>query len=317
MGSTGPDVIALQLQLNAIFPDQNPSLKIDGIFGPRTLARVQFLQRTAGLSPDGIVGPLTFAAIAQLAPTQRQADGSPTCSTGDPRNIGHVQNLVAAAGPQAFANPAPAAFAPASVGSTSFGLNNPIPSSLRHLTVPEEVAARKVFNNSLDFTKIFISNAVGPTGRPFTAAVNVPFLSFTAVQILNLGPTFSNADLIHELTHAWQSQHHSDPKFFMASCLACQSAAAAVNAAIAVQDPNVMSNDDFPANFPVSAYSFKPNQGFDNYGGEQIAQQVQLGRSEIISHVASLSVGVVDASNGHSLSHMRNFEDTRIPGVLG
>jgi hypothetical protein len=47
---------------------------------------------------------------------------------------------------------------------------------------------------------------LGPTGRPFTAAANVPFLNFFAVQILNLGPTFSDGLLIHELTHAWQSQ---------------------------------------------------------------------------------------------------------------
>jgi hypothetical protein len=158
---------------------------------------------------------------------------------------------------------------------------------------------------------------LGPTGRPFTAAANVPFLNFFAVQILNLGPSFSDGLLIHELTHAWQSQHHPDPTAFMSACIACQSAAAAVNLTIAAQDSRVRSNDDFPANFPVSAYSFKINQGFDNYGGEQIAQQVQLNRPEIISHVASVQMNANDAANGHSLSHLGNFEDTRRPDVFG
>ena len=98
-GSTGLDVTALQLQLNAIFPDEDPPLKIDEIFGPKTLARVQLLQQKAGLSVDGIVGSLTFDAIAERAPTQRATDAATTCSTGDPINIAHAQGLVAAAGP--------------------------------------------------------------------------------------------------------------------------------------------------------------------------------------------------------------------------
>jgi hypothetical protein len=145
----------------------------------------------------------------------------------------------------------------------------------------------------------------------------VPFLNFAAVQILNLGLVFNDDDLIHELTHAWQSQHHPDPMFFMASCLSCQSDAAAVNAKIGAQDARVRSNDDFPANFPVSAYSFKPNRGFDNYGGEQIAQQVQFKRRAIISHVSSVPMNANDVANGHSLNHFSNFEDTRLPDVLG
>ena len=94
------------------------------------------------------------------------------------------------------------------------------------------------------------------------------------------------------------NRHHPDPMVFMPSCIACQSAAAAVNLKIAAQDSRVRSGDDFPANSGFSL--FLANQGFDNYGGEQIAQQVQLNRPEIISHVAGVPMNANDAANSHA-----------------
>ena len=38
-------------------------LKVDGDFGPRTLAVVKSFQQKAGLKPDGLAGPLTWARV--------------------------------------------------------------------------------------------------------------------------------------------------------------------------------------------------------------------------------------------------------------
>jgi peptidoglycan hydrolase-like protein with peptidoglycan-binding domain len=64
IGSSGPAVLALQLQLNSRQPTKLPPLKLDGIFGPRTFARVKEYQSNNGLNQDGIVGPLTSAKLA-------------------------------------------------------------------------------------------------------------------------------------------------------------------------------------------------------------------------------------------------------------
>lgn len=57
-GMTGPDVRALQDVLNFHIRRLEP-LNVDGIFGPKTLARVQEFQRANGLKVDGLVGPNT------------------------------------------------------------------------------------------------------------------------------------------------------------------------------------------------------------------------------------------------------------------
>jgi hypothetical protein len=67
----GQDVMDLQDRLNALrtvagVNSALSSLEVDGVFGPRTLARVQELQRQTGLSVDGIVGPTVWHALATL-----------------------------------------------------------------------------------------------------------------------------------------------------------------------------------------------------------------------------------------------------------
>ena len=68
-GSTGPDVIALQVSLNRIaqnYPAIPKIPAVDGIYGSRTEASVIAFQRIFGLSPDGIVGPATWYEIVRL-----------------------------------------------------------------------------------------------------------------------------------------------------------------------------------------------------------------------------------------------------------
>ena len=81
-GSTGPNVVTLQVALNRIaqsYPAIPKIPAIDGIFGPRTEATVRAFQQIFGLTPDGIVGPATwyqavrlYTAVTRLAELRSQ-----------------------------------------------------------------------------------------------------------------------------------------------------------------------------------------------------------------------------------------------------
>lgn len=63
-GSSGPDVLTLQLALKQLGFDPRGT---DGVFGAGTEAAVKAFQKTKGLSPDGIAGPNTMAALQASA----------------------------------------------------------------------------------------------------------------------------------------------------------------------------------------------------------------------------------------------------------
>lgn len=68
-GSSGPEVVTIQVSLNRIaqnYPAIPKIPAIDGIFGSRTEASVQKFQEIFDLTPDGIVGPATWYAIVRL-----------------------------------------------------------------------------------------------------------------------------------------------------------------------------------------------------------------------------------------------------------
>jgi hypothetical protein len=64
-GTTGADVRALQDVLNFHIRRGEP-LKVDGIFGPKTDARVREFQRANGLTVDGKVGPRTNEQLFEV-----------------------------------------------------------------------------------------------------------------------------------------------------------------------------------------------------------------------------------------------------------
>ena len=68
-GSSGPNVVVIQVELNRIsqnypaIPKLNP---VDGIFGSRTEAAVRKFQEIFGLEVDGVVGKATWYALVRL-----------------------------------------------------------------------------------------------------------------------------------------------------------------------------------------------------------------------------------------------------------
>ena len=81
-GSTGPNVVVIQTELNRIaqnYPAIPKLANVDGIFGSRTEASVRKFQEIFGLSPDDIVGPGTwyelirvYVAVTRLAELRSQ-----------------------------------------------------------------------------------------------------------------------------------------------------------------------------------------------------------------------------------------------------
>lgn len=69
VGSSGPNVVVLQVALNRIsqsYPAIPRIANVDGIFGSRTENSVKAFQQIFGLTPDGIVGPATWYSVVRL-----------------------------------------------------------------------------------------------------------------------------------------------------------------------------------------------------------------------------------------------------------
>lgn len=190
------------------------------------------------------------------------------------------------------------------------------PTSLRFLNGAETRQVFGLFGGSLDLTKIFISDGAGADKRPFTVALEAEGLGW--IVVLNLGslaswdaPKPRAKDLMHELTHAWQSQHHTDKEKFMTSALACQARAQ-------ISPPDFNSD---AAYWYVPAERRTPPTPFASYGAEQIAQQVEdhysgkQSNPSIVGKVASTPANVVSADNVASLLVPR-WEKSTTPGVV-
>ena len=185
------------------------------------------------------------------------------------------------------------------------------PRNLRFLSAAEQTEARSVYAGSLDFSRIIITDGLGCGGRPFTVAFPVGSDWWVA---LNQGTVASFATrprsdtLIHELAHAWQSQHHgSDPTAFMRNSIINQAGAAALTA----------------LGQEASAYAYIPGKPFAEYGAEQIAEQVEDSYNgtgsptpAVARHVRSVAAGVADPDNERSLTVNTAFERRSTSGVV-
>lgn len=322
-GSKGLDVTLLQAQLNLGIPDKKP-LALDGKFGPLTNARVIEFQKSAQLSPDGIVGPKTWAALALVA-SGADKPSRFSCDNGSPDNVAKAGTFAAALRGGSLNGGFAFAGRTGGGATTTSSLVSVAGVSIQPFVGnPHEAAARAIYGSSLHYDRIFTSNKTGGGGRPFTLAVPVPPLVIEAlplggnIVILNLGTTFREVDVIHELAHAWQSQHHSAPAQYMANCVACQAAAVAANTKLVAVDPRVVFRKNFPVNAPFSAYNYRRGLPFAAYAGEQIAQQVEKNEAVIRTKIASVAAGVVDSDNVKSLNSFNIcIEDERAAGVFG
>jgi len=63
IGSRGQEVINLQEALNYQLPGASPALVVDGVFGPKTQARLRAFQSVRALAVDGIAGPKSHRAL--------------------------------------------------------------------------------------------------------------------------------------------------------------------------------------------------------------------------------------------------------------
>jgi hypothetical protein len=208
-----------------------------------------------------------------------------------------------------------------------------LPNQARCLDPTEIEAAKNVYGYSLTYDDIYVSDAVGFDNRPFTIAL--PLLNRWIV-VLNLGsgpfntPNLKPSTLIHELAHAWQSQHHPDAWKFMANSMESQAAASVASHTLGVAtNPwitgTILLGGGGADDVDADAYSYVPGLLFGDYGAEQAAQQVEdynfppstlssTARTQIkaiMDHMRSVPPSVNDAENVRGLDSPKFvFKDT-------
>ncbi|HXU48445.1 MAG TPA: hypothetical protein VN727_05320 [Candidatus Binatia bacterium] len=179
----------------------------------------------------------------------------------------------------------------------------------------------EVFGGSIDFSRVWLGNKAGAQGRPFTATlvINFPPGTTKRINVMNMGASYDEDTLIHELTHVWQSQHHFDPTQYMRNCLSCQASAVQKNVDLVKMAPKsgVISHANYPVDYPFSAYAYEvdPKLPFSHYGGEQIAQQVMKGVGKIIRIVKAAAANTVVSDNVDSLTNMHTVANRLDAGV--
>jgi hypothetical protein len=292
-GSSGEGVAILQRALISLgfempISTANDTKEADGIFGNETRSALAGFQSKFGLTADGVAGRQTLARLDELF----------NVNISVPSPCGNCTGLIFPIPQQIVDSPSLEL-----VGDPE-GKSARIPRTIRFLTQEEQDKARTIFGNSLDFMRILVTDGLGIDGREFVMVNPLQSLSSllssapplppsTKMQIVNLGPAPSNETFFHELTHVWQSQHHITPEAFMVNAIASQSAAAL---------------------FGGEAYAFIPGKLFAQYGAEQVAQQVQKGKTEIIGHIRAFPANMPDPSNLPSPGLPR-WETPGAPGV--
>lgn len=216
-----------------------------------------------------------------------------------------------------------------------------LPTAARCLTPAEQSFAMGTYAGSLDFTKILIADGLGAGRLPFTVAVPTSVGWHVVMLLGDISRSWvGNGTLIHELAHAWQSQHHgSDPTVYMKNSVECQmkaladipiakAAAAAADVEIAIArgvfDPRTLAGIGSAAagRESSSSYAYVPGKSFGAYAAEQIAQQVEdsfshTGRPTpaVLSVIRSVSANVPSADNRASLNVI-SFHRKSTPGVV-
>ena len=263
--NTKADVETVQTLLNRVPYDKGgpaPPLKVDGLCWQKTTAAIERFQKIGcGFKwPDRLVEPdrKTWIELQKYdePSTPPPPEEEPKC----PRGAVPAMQLV-----------------PGQTSNSFFGGGKYLPVPL---DTSQRNSARNVFGESLDLDAIRVLYR-SPSGAKGVCLVgplpgqNTLLLSSTAELLL-----------IHELTHAWQSQHHSVPGKYSWNSLASMQMA---------------------EKGKTSAYWYQvvPEKPFDQYAAEQIADQVENGESRIVAHVRSRYRRFKDPLNEESLRHPR------------
>jgi hypothetical protein len=259
-----PDVETVQTLLNRVPPnDGGPAapLKVDGLCWQKTTAAIERFQKIAcGFKwPDRLIAPKQKTWI-QLDKYDQPAtppppEDLPKCGTYQP---GLTSSL-----------------APGGTSNSFFvGKYLPVP-----LDAWQRSVATSVFGTSLDLDAILVVYRTPPGAKGLCLVgplhgQNTLILSSSVKELL-----------IHELTHVWQSQHHSVPGKYMWNSIESQKLADARG---------------------ESAYWYVKGSPFGENAAEQIADQVENGEPLIVSHIRSRAVRFKDPLNIDSLKTPRS-----------
>lgn len=257
------DVRTVQSLLNRVPLDRggpSPALAVDGLCWSKTLAAIHRFQKTGcGFQwPDELIQPnrRTWNELARYdAPPAPPPVDEPKCCA----HAAHVVSPYAGDG----------------VSKGFFvGKYAPVP-----LDAYQRTVARSVFGDSLDLDAILVLYRKPPGGKGLCVVGPLPgqntlLLCCSARELL-----------IHELAHAWQSQHHGMPGMYVWNSLKSQQ----------------MKGEDKT----VSVYAYVPGKPFGEYAAEQIAEQVEAGETAIVDHVRSRFRRFKDAANAMSLATPR------------
>jgi hypothetical protein len=258
------DVETVQKLLNRVPPDKGgpgTPLKVDGLCWQKTTGAIERFQKTGcGFKwPDRLVSPGKRTWI-ELDKYDQPA--APPPAAEEPK-CGRYQPELASS------------LAPGGTTKSFFvGKYLPVP-----LDAWQRTIAQSVFGTSLDLDAILVVYRKPPGAKGMCIGGPLPGQS-----TLILGSSVKEL-LIHELTHVWQSQHHSVAGKCMWNSMESQKLADA--------------RDE-------SAYWYIPNKPFGQYAAEQIADQVENGEPPIVAHIRSRAVRFHDPFNIESLKTPRS-----------
>ncbi len=178
---------------------------------------------------------------------------------------------------------------------------------IRPLSPKEQADARKIFRESLDYLRVFISSALGAFDRPYCETC---YFSITVIRdkgttkyripfnILNIGGGWGDdypRRLLHELTHVWQSQHARDPEAYFWNSMKNQAMA-------------VAKFHDYH-----KCYDFVSGFSFSQYNVEQLARAVGTHQDPaIVRHIRSIGRNRLDPVNEASFKVV-NGGDMSLP----
>lgn len=295
--------------------------RADGIFGTETKNTVKKFQKIYGLTVDGIVGTQTLKIldrrIMQLDLLRIRRTNH--CGLRRPRTngmcySGHYTGPAIPGTDQAHAVPAThrAVYMEGdgqqkplfsdediekfneAMSKSTFGIR------MRRLLSSERSDAETVFGNSLDFNRIFVSDSLNSLGYRMTDTfwMGIGKGRHVTYNVMLVGNLMKSPDypavFFHELTHCWQSQHHTNAIRYKQNSFANYGA-------------HIITEWDKSA--WKRAYDFTPGLAFEQYGSEQIAELVEASADPKLQSAKPHTFETAKAIVNHIRNAPKNMHD--------